>query len=357
MPDHPVIQAADAFRADLLRQERRAAARMVRQYGEIYARLQSQIRALDAEIAGMDNPTPGQVARLARYRALQAQIEAEVGRFAAWADTEITTLARQAAEQGIVHAEQLTLLDVPEPLRPAVRAVWNRLPAEALEQLMGFLQPGSPLRQALVDQLGEVVAERAMKALLEGLALGYNPRMVGEILRREMGMGLVESLRMARTSMLWAYRTATRSMYQANSDLVTGWIWHAELGPRTCMACIAQHGSFHPVSEVLNDHHNGRCAMIPVTKSWKELGFEGIPDTNPTIPTGREWFAGLTPDEQRKMFPSDVLYRAWRDGKVSWDDLIGTHKDPTYGEMLQLPSAKTLLGELYREYRGWKKAA
>lgn len=357
MPDHPAVQAAEAFRADLLRQERQTAARMVRQYGEIYARLQSQIKALDAEIAGMENPTPGRVARLARFRALRAQIEAEVGRFGGWADTEIVSLAQRAAEQGIDHAEQLTLLNVPEPLRPAVQAVWNRLPAEALEQLTNFLRPDSPLRQALVNQLGEAVAERAMGALLEGLAMGYNPRVVGEILRREMGMGLVEALRTARTSMLWAYRRATQDMYRANSDLVIGWIWHADLGPRTCMACIAQHGSLHPVSEVLNDHHNGRCAMIPVTKSWKDLGFEGIPDTNPKIPTGREWFATLTPEEQRKMFPSDVLYRAWRDGKVSWDDLIGTHKDPTYGEMLQLPSAKALLGDLYREYRGWKKAA
>ncbi len=330
---------------------------MVRQYGDIYARLRTQIAALDAEIAAMDNPTPGRVARLARFRAIQSQIEAEVGRFGAWAETEITTAARQAAREGLDHAEQLTLAGIPEPLKPAVRVVWNRLPAEALEQLMSWLQEDSPMRARLVELLGPEAADRAGKMLLDGLAFGYNPRMVADLMRQALGMSLVDALRQARTSMLWAYRAATRAGYQANSDLVIGWIWHADLGPRCCLACIAQHGSLHPVSELLNDHHNGRCAMIPVTKSWKDLGFEGIPDTNPDIKKGRDWFASLPADEQRKLFPSEVLWKAFRDGTIGWDDLIGSHHDAVYGEMLKLPSAKELLGDRYREYRGWKKAA
>lgn len=116
------------------------------------------------------------------------------------------------------------------------------------------------------------------------------------------------------------------------------------------MACIAMHGTFHENTETLNDHHNGRCAMVPVTKTWEELGFPGIPDTNPTIPSGKDWFNSLTEAEQRAYFPSQAMWNAWKDGAIGWDDLIGEHTDAVYGKMLQLPSLKQLLGDGAKEY-------
>lgn len=349
-PEHPVIASANEFRAALLKRERATAVRMVRAYGQIYARLLPQIEALDAEITAMDKPTPAKVARLARYRALQSQIEAEVSRYGAWADTEITVASQIALRDGLAHAEQLTLAGVPGPLRPAIAAVWNRLPVDAVETLMGFLAPGSPLHKALVAQLGPDVATAVGDALLEGIALGYNPRKVAAIMRNQLGQGLTWSLRTARTAQLYAYREATRASYVANSDIVTGWIWHAELGPRTCMACVAMHGTEHTNDEVLNDHHNGRCAMVPKTKTWAELGFVGIPDTNPKVQSGRSWFDGLSEAQQRAMFSNDSMYRAWQDGAIGWDDLTSTHSDAVYGDMLRLPSLKGMLGEDAKQY-------
>ena len=234
---------------------------------------------------------------------------------------------------------------MPERLRPAVAAIWNRLPAEAVETLMGFLRPGSPLHDALVNQLGPTVAQGVADALLDGLAMGYNPRKVASIIRKTLGQSLTWALRTARTSMLWAYRESTRASYLANGDIVTGWIWYAELGPRTCMACIAQHGTLHPNTETLNDHHNGRCAMLPVTKTWAELGFPGIPDTNPQVQSGRDWFASLSPAQQQAFMPSQAMWNAWQQGAVGWDVLVGSHDDPVYGAMLHLPSLKAILGD------------
>lgn len=345
MPDHPVIDAANTFRAQLLKRERASALRLIDEYGNIYARLQGLIDALSAEIAGMDEPTPGKVRRLARYKALRSQVEAEVARFGAWADVEITNASRVAVADGLAHAQQLTLAGVPEALRPAVAAVWNQLPAAAVETLLGFLAPGSPLHQSLVQQLGGAVAEAVERSLLEGIALGYNPRKVAGIIRNQLGQGLTWALRTARTAQLWAYREATRASYVANGDIVDGWIWHAELGPRTCMACIAQHGTFHPSTEVLNDHHNGRCAMVPVTKDWKDLGFEGIPDSRPKVQSGRDWFDQLSPSEQAGYFPSRAMWNAWKAGAIGWDNLVSSHTDGVYGEMLRLPSLKEMLGE------------
>ena len=343
MPD-PVIEAANTYRAQLLRQERAAAVRMVREYGRIYAGLQSQIDALLLEIAAMPEASPAKVARLTRFRALASQIESEMARFGAWADTELTAQAQQAIVSGLTHAEQLTLAGMPEALRPAVSAIWNRLPAEAVEMLTGFLSPGSALHDSLVNQLGPTVAQGVSDALLEGLALGYNPRKVAAIIRDTLGQALTWALRTARTSMLWAYRESTRAGYVANSDIVTGWIWHAELGPRTCMACIAQHGTLHPLSETLNDHHNGRCAMLPVTRTWASMGFTGI-EERPPVQTGRDWFASLSPAQQASYMPSTAMWNAWQQGAVGWDDLVSYHDNEVYGAMLQLPSLKAILGE------------
>ena len=350
MPDHPVIEAANAFRSQLLKRERAVAVRMVNEYGRIYTNLQAAIDALDLEIAAMPNPTPGKVAKLARFKAIQAQIEAELMRYGAWADTEITAAAQQAIRDGLAQAQQLTLAGIPEPLRTVIAGSWNKLPTSAIETLLGFLAPGSPLHDSLVTQLGPTVAQGVGSALLDGLALGYNPRKVGRIIRDTLGQALTWALRTARTTQLWAYRESTRASYVANRDIVRGWVWHAELGPRTCMACIAQHGTIHSNDEVLNDHYNGRCAMVPITPSWADLGFTGIPDTNPTIQPGREWFENLSPAQQQAYFPSQAMFDAWKAGAVGWDDMIGSHTDPVYGSMLQLPSLKGILGDGAQEY-------
>ena len=42
---------------------------------------------------------------------------------------------------------------------------------------------------------------------------------------------------------------------------------------RVCCSCLALHGTEFPLDETLDDHPNGRCAMIPVTPSWSDLGF------------------------------------------------------------------------------------
>lgn len=350
MPEHPVILAAERFRAQLLAMERAQAVRYVRVYGQIFRDLGPMIETLQAEIALMDAPSFEAVTTLARWKTLRRQIVEEVTKFGQFVDTDLTANAQQVIALGLEHGEQMTLAGLPEPLAAAIRTQWNRLPVDAVRALMGFLSPGSPLHDALREQLGAAVAEGVEKALLRGLALGQNPRFVAEIIRREMGQALSWALRTARTSMLWAYREANRASYVANSDIVDGWVWHAKLGDgRTCMSCIAQHGTIHPPNEVLNDHHNGRCAMVPLTVSWESLGFTGLPDTRPQVQPGREWFAGLSDAEQRRRM-GPAMYEAWKDGKVKWEDLSRLHDDPVYGQMRVAPSLKALLGDGARQF-------
>jgi hypothetical protein len=345
-----VIDAAERFRTQLLNMERAQAVRYVRAYGQIVGELQGMIEALAAELATMEEPKAWKVARLARWRSLRAQIVADIDRFGAFVDTDLQAQIAQQVALGLQHGQQMALAGLPDELAAALQTQWNRLPTEAVIRLMGFLSPGSPLHDALVKQLGEAVAGQVERRLLLGIALGWNPRKIASAIARELGQGLTWALRTARTAQLYAYREANRASYAANSDIVEGWIWHAKLGDgRTCMSCIAMHGTLHPLSEPLNDHHNGRCAMVPRTVSWETLGFKGLPDTRPQVQAGRDWFDGLSEAEQRS-YMGPAMYEAWKAGRVGWDDLSREHEDPVYGLMRVMPSLKELLGDGAQEF-------
>ena len=145
------------------------------------------------------------------------------------------------------------------------------------------------------------------------------------------------------------YRLMIARAYQANGDVVKGWVWHSALDRRTCMACVAMHGTFHSLDERLDDHVSGRCAMMPITRSWEELGFPGIPETRPRIEPGTEWFARQTEDVQREMM-GPGKYAAWKAGAFDFKDLVGQTRDPRWGTIRHERSLRDILGDEAAEY-------
>jgi hypothetical protein len=83
--------------------------------------------------------------------------------------------------------------------------------------------------------------------LLRGIATGANPREVARriVARAEGGFngGLNRALTIARTELLDAHRAAAHLGQAAHSDVLRGWVWTAEMGPRTCAACLSMHGT------------------------------------------------------------------------------------------------------------------
>jgi len=87
--------------------------------------------------------------------------------------------------------------------------------------------------------------------------------------------------------------------------------------------------------------HN--CAMIPITKTYAELGIDAPePEFNPQ--SGREWFEQQDETTQRKILGSGK-YDAWKDGKFTLDDI--PHKTPSdvWGDSWTPKSLYELLGE------------
>jgi hypothetical protein len=339
----PIIAITEALRNEHLRQVDAVVKRLIDAYGMLYRKLGAQQVALLAELETLAETGAGRRAYLRRIEALLRQIEAEVGRYAIYADQEIQRAAREAIDLGLKHAAREVQLSFPQWAQARIMGAFNRLPVDAIEAMLGFLGDTSPLHTSLVDQFGREVAKRIGDKLVEGIALGYNPRKVAyDLVREGLGEGLTWSMRTARTAQLWAYREAQRASDVANSHIVQGWVWVAVKDDRVCMSCLAMDGTEHRPEEVLNDHHNGRCARVVKTPA--------LPGAAPMqYQNGQEWFTAL-PEARQRGLMGDAMYDAWRAGKFDFKDLSVPYQDKVYGEMLRAASLKELLGDQAKEY-------
>lgn len=223
--------------------------------------------------------------------------------------TDVITAATQAEVDMI--ASQLT-----GTRRTELRA--NLVRADP-GQVAAMVQRATERITSLTLPLGAEATAAVRRELLRGIAVGTNPRqaarrMVRGIEDQFLG-GLNRALVISRTELLDATRAAQQATDQANTDVLAGWTWVAHLGPRTCRSCIAQHGTIHPIDEPGPlDHQQGRCARVPRTRTWAELGFEGIEDPPDSTPDAEAWFNSLSEDQQRSIL-TDRGYDAWRAGQ------------------------------------------
>lgn len=339
---------AKRARDGILRAERLTGGKLARRYGAAYRQVKGDIDALLKAMAEMAEPSVAQVERLSLYRALMKSLEREIRGFGDEAAGLIDAGAESAIRAGLRDSSLLARLALPGLEDDEFAAAWAAVRAEQVATMAGFLAQGSPLYVNL-QNLGADVAAVVADKLREAIIFGYNPRKTARLIRDATGMGLTWSLRTARTAQLWAYRLASHSNYLANSHVVRGWVWFAQLGdPRTCLSCTMQHGTEHGLEEVLNDHHNGRCSPLPRTVSYRDLGFN-VPETPQTFQLGEDWFRGLGAEAQRGMM-GEAMWTAWKKNEFALGDLSRTYNDPVYGEMLREASLRELLGERAKRY-------
>ena len=358
-------EVVEQQRRALAARERVAVGRLASAYGATWGRLEPQVRALTAEVerrrAAGELVSLGGLRRLERLRALQDQVAARLVALGRGAGQAVRAEQRWAVERAGAHLRRLTAAargTAPTGVATGVTVRWNRVPREALEHLVGALSDGSPL----VDLLAEVAGDGARefgRVLTTGLALGLHPRVVAAQARAAVGVPLARTLRIARTETLRAYREATRQELLANRDAVTGWTWHASLDARCCAGCWAMSGSVHAAEETLDGHPSCRCAMVPLTKSWEELGFKNVPDARPTVPLGTDEFERASADVQRAVL-GPAAYEEFRAGRLKLVDLLARRDDARWGTMRYARSLKAvragrggeLLGEAARAGAG-----
>lgn len=348
-----IYQINDEYRRKLLRMERSVASGLVREYGQAWRAIRKRainaVAQYERAAAGGETSAAVWLYEANRLTDLQKQVEVEIARFAKYADEAITKEQKEAVRLGQKGAMDLMRSSMPS----GVKVVFNQLPNSAFENLIGFLQDGSPLK-VLLDELPGEAGKAAANALKTGLLLGWNPTKTARSMRDALGGNLARALRIARTETLRSYRETSRQIFKENQHVLKGWRWVSARNERTCAMCWAMDGTEHSFDEQLEEHNCGRCSMVPITRSWRELGFD-IDEIEAIRPaTGIEAFGLLSDTEQLKIL-GPAKYAAWKEGKFKLSDLVGRKYDPQWGWTRYEKSLVELLGK--EEAKGYTRLA
>lgn len=329
-----VVQLADEFRRALLKRERKAAVRMVEAYGRIWNRLAKNLAILNQEIAAArarsEIVNQSWLYRQRRFGDLLRQVDAEFKRFEAIAETTITKQQEIAATNGLNHS--FTLMTTAAE-SAGIAVTFNKLPTSAVENMVGFLSNGAPLR-TLLDQLPREARQIVEQGLIEGVALGKNPTAIARVIRRGLGGNLNRALIISRTETLRAFRTASLMTYRANQDVVRAWRWNASKSRRTCLNCLSRDGSIYPLTKPMPAHPRCRCSFTPIL-----IGAD-LPQTE----TGTEWFE-RQPDDIKQEMMGPKAFDLYKAGKVSLKDFEGERFSPLWGATTYQRSVKEIQGQ------------
>ncbi len=163
------------------------------------------------------------------------------------------------------------------------------LTAEQFKEFFDKTPLGGKLLSGWVDAaFDSTIKVRLAEELRSGVLQGEGYRkLVRRIVGESTGLLEREATTLARTYVQSANVAAQEAVYTANSDIVTGVEWtatmengHMSTGRGTCPRCAALDGQKWTNEEDRPPcplHPRCRCLLIPVMKTWKELGMD-IPE-------------------------------------------------------------------------------
>lgn len=333
-----LLEVSNDLRARLESQDDEALDRLTQAYMLSVPGVTRQADALAEWMIAHPSASAAQVKASAVYRNLIATITEELNDYEVILKTEVRRSANESAGNGLIGGQAMMLAALASALNVRIQDVpqdaYQSAGPDALSFLEAYLNPSGPLFER-INNLSSFHAQEIASGIVERVASGQNPRVIADWISDAYGMPLTDALRIDRTVQLYSYRQAENAQYTANGDVLEGVVWSAEIDDgRACMSCIALHGQVFPVGTVANDHHNGRCAMIPLVK--------GV--DNPIRETGQVWFE-RQPEAAQKDMMGASKWQAWQDGKFDLSQITKTYSDDVYGDMRTEASLKDLLGD------------
>lgn len=326
-----IYQMASQFQRELALSQSAAQDQILASWATAYERIRAEYQGvLDqvAEAHAEGRPIkPAWLYQQERLANAEATAREELARYGREA-RQATESAEQAAISA--SARHHAALGQEALSQANLAGTFAQINPDNVRHLAGTLADGSPLA-SLFSGLAEEVASSARDALLQGVALGKGPAWMARQVAPALDMPRHRAVTIMRTETQRVYRETARETYMANSDLMVGWVWTATLTRRTCPACIAMHGTVHPVTETLDGHPRCRCAMVPRTPSWADLGVD-LPDTRPPLESGKDWLEAQ-PETTQRAIMGNAKHRAWKDGEITLDDMVARHSDPDWGTM------------------------
>lgn len=304
--------------------------RMARAWQETMRELESAYAALAQEMA--ERAAQGlpvsrtQILRAERYQSLLVQIAAKQRALEPVIGGQIETAQAALAQLALAHSQ-----DVLDGMAPALVGQFDRLPYDAVANMVGNTGAGTPVGRLLRESWGRN-ANAVGNALVRGTALGWHPSKTAALMRQAVDMNLTRAMVIARTETLRVYRMATQMQYQAAG--MGGYRRVAAKSIRTCLACLMTDGQYFDISVPFQEHVSGRCVAVPARD----------PRSSPiTWETGGDWFERQDAATQREML-GPQRYAAWQAGRFALADLPVLVDNPTWGGAWQVRSFAELSG-------------
>ena len=162
---------------------------------------------------------------------------------------------------------------------------------EAIGVNLNNFRPSPELLRAIVDGRtirGQTIARgwrdltaRRFLGLDSAVRLGIvegdtTPQIIRRV-RDQMRVGRRAAEALVRTSVNAVANQARDLLFQANRDIIKGWVYTATLDGRTSRICSALSGKKFPIGEGPRPprHPNCRSIQVPIVKSWDELARPG----------------------------------------------------------------------------------
>jgi len=330
---------ARQFRARLLQQDAAAQDEILRAYEKLWVRLSAEIERVAQQIAEAGN-SPSLIFEQQRLQHLQDQLALEIDRVSSFASN--VTVRNQSA---VIKAARLQAVEL---MRAAgsdagARVAFASLATDELTHLVGIARDGSPVAD-MFKQLARVMklesSDVIKDQLLQGMALGSNPRTIARRIRQQVDdrsnaqtdPRIARRLNMAmREQVFGAYNEATRLGYEQNAQLLEGWVWTARRSPTTCIICWALDGTIFPAGAPKISHIGCQCTMRPL-----------LPGQSPGE-AGPDAFAKLEIGVQRSIL-GDTAFSAYESGMLELKDFVGFRSDYRWGDSRYRRSLEDILG-------------
>jgi SPP1 gp7 family putative phage head morphogenesis protein len=315
------------FKSQVAAGEKEQLAQMTRAWLSVERRLDGQMTALAYEMTAIREAggtvTPTMLATNRRYQELMIQLRSELDNYTDYADREITARQAELIPMGISHSTQAIVAQ-------GVTTSFNRLPISAVEHMVGLAGNGSPLR-TLLEASWPLAAQGMTQELVNGVALGWNPRKTAKAMAQGATGSLNRMMTIARSEQLRVYRESSLSTYR-ESQVVIGHTRLATFDNRVCASCLMDSGTFYPLDEHFPTHPNCRCVSIPVCV--------GVPA--PVMQSGEDWFMDQ-PSATQENILGPGTYDAWRLGQFELSELITVKPNVTWGDTIQTTPLRELV--------------
>lgn len=229
--------------------------------------------------------TPGLRALYKRWiQKIKDLPEEAIARELVWKSLSKDLLVEFQSITGQFQATLQTFLLAEAPEQVAWAAQWLDLdPTPAPAMAARAVQKAEVLGKTLDRVFGEDVVPKSMlrkvdRAIKTGFLNGDTNSKIARALAETYNGNRAQYTAIARTGTMSMAQEAHNEFWDANDDVITGWVYDATFDYRVCLICAPDHGKVRSKRSELPEvprHPNCRCAILPRTIVDDELEAEG----------------------------------------------------------------------------------